>query len=439
MGSNKSEVFIVKTTLKDIVYSFIQSIDLFNFLLKNHHRRVAVIAGYIGKVYGLSDEEMSRLVLSAALHDIGALSVEERDQLVHIDIENPHPHAKLGSYMLDSFEPFKELSKVIFYHHWSYMDHDKYIEDIGVVPIESYIIHLADRIDILIDQNRPILDQVDQIVNEILVRKNTLFHPIICDVFSKISLDKNFWLAIDNKSMHDILTEVSHSSLNLDLNLNLLEDFAFTVSKIIDCRSKFTVSHSFGVSAAAYEIAVCSGKDEEICRKLRVAGLLHDIGKLGVDVALIEKNGPLSNEERTHVESHAHFTRVILGETSGFSDIVNWASHHHENHMGVGYPDRYQDGDITEEMDILAYADILTALLEDRPYRGGMSIEKAMRILNEEFKEKHGAKILSVIEKNRESIYGTCKEAIRDGETRYDIYQMLATKYTEEFERITVH
>lgn len=429
----------MNTTLRDIVYSFIQSIDLFNYLLKNHHRRVAIIAWHIGKTYGLDSEQMSRLILSAAMHDIGALSVEERDELIKMDIDNPHPHAKLGAYMLDSFEPFKDISKIVFYHHWSFSDHNQYIQELGPVPIESYIIHLADRIDILIDSEESIMMQTEHIIQEIEKRNQSLFHPDVCKSFKAVASTHRFWMDIENKSMQELLNEVPHKNLNLTLNLDLLEDFAFTVSKIIDCRSKFTVSHSFGVSAAAYQIAVCANKDEETCRKLRVAGLLHDIGKIGVDVSLIEKEGPLTAEERIHVESHAYYTSVILGATEGVSDIASWASHHHENHKGGGYPDHYERNEITEEMDILSYADVFTALLEDRPYRSGLELERIIGILQDEFEEKHGTHILDVIKSNSKEIYSSCKEAIRDGAMRYDVYEMMSNKYANEYSGMTSH
>lgn len=81
------------------------------------------------------------------------MTVEERDKLIRMDIENPHPHARLGSYMLSPFEPFKPLSKIVFYHHWAYENDSEYLPELGPVPIESYIIHLADRMDISINQS----------------------------------------------------------------------------------------------------------------------------------------------------------------------------------------------------------------------------------------------------------------------------------------------
>lgn len=117
--------------------------------LKNHHRRVAIISYHIGKAYGLSEERLNNLVIAAALHDIGALTVSERDELIKMDVENPQPHARLGSYMLDSFAPFHEISRILYYHHWSYNRDDQWVVTKGKVPVESYILHVADRIDIL--------------------------------------------------------------------------------------------------------------------------------------------------------------------------------------------------------------------------------------------------------------------------------------------------
>ena len=101
------------TTLKSLIMSFTKSVDLYNFLLKNHHRRTAITAYQMGKAYGLNEEKLSDLVIAAALHDIGALTVSERDELIKMDVENPQPHASLGSYMLDSFEPFHKISKIL--------------------------------------------------------------------------------------------------------------------------------------------------------------------------------------------------------------------------------------------------------------------------------------------------------------------------------------
>ena len=289
--------------------SFTKSVDLYNYLLKNHHRRVAVISFHIGKANGLNEEQLSNLVITAALHDIGALTVSERD---------------------------------------------------------------------------------------------------------------------------DVMEKTISKSLTVELDMNLLEQFAYTIFKIIDCRSSFTISHSFYVSAVAYKIAEILNYSEEKKRELRVAGLLHDIGKIAIPSELIEKNGKLTPAERTNVQAHAYYADVILKDLDRLDGITNWAAHHHENHDGSGYPENLTSKNISEEMDILAYADIYTALSEDRPYRVGLSQEEISVILKEQLKEKHGKKTYHIIIDHLPAIDEVCKSAIRDGINRFEIYEEVARKYEAE-------
>ncbi len=102
----------MKTTLREIIISFCTAVDLYNYLLKNHHRRTAIAAYQIGKAAGLEPREISNLVISAAIHDIGAVTVQERDDLVHMDVENPHPHCEMGSYMLEVSRRLKRFPKL---------------------------------------------------------------------------------------------------------------------------------------------------------------------------------------------------------------------------------------------------------------------------------------------------------------------------------------
>ena len=419
---------IMKTTLKDVIISFVQSIDLYNYLLKDHHRRTAIITWHLSKALGLDDEAISSAVLTAAVHDIGALSVDEKNQLIVMDVADPHPHARLGAYMVGSFDPFSHISQIMFYHHWPYEFNDRFIDDIGPVPLESYVLHVADRIDILINRDLPMIHQKDEITERICSLKGSLFHPDVVDAFKKVAINNNFWLDIDRLSMDELL---SHTvcEMTIDINLDILEQLAFTFSKIIDYRSKFTAAHSFGVSEVAYKIASIMDYSEEKCRKLRVAGLLHDIGKIGVSYDLIERHGSLTNREKEQVQAHAYYTDLILRNIESLEDISQWASHHHESHDGSGYPHKYTESEITEEMDILAYADIFTALVEDRPYRQGLSINRVLSILRGSFIKKHGATILAVIENNAQPLQQTCRLAINDGLSRYNIFLSLSDKY----------
>ncbi|WP_320034498.1 HD domain-containing protein [Halarcobacter sp.] len=111
-----------KLTLKELAIPMIKAIDSFNYLLKSHHRKVAVISYNLAKELNLKEEEILELVIAASLHDIGALSVRERDMLVQEDVVNPEPHCIVGHCMLSSFEAFNNIAQIIKHHHIKYED-----------------------------------------------------------------------------------------------------------------------------------------------------------------------------------------------------------------------------------------------------------------------------------------------------------------------------
>ena len=117
------------------------------------------------------------------------------------------------------------------------------------------------------------------------------------------------------------------------------------------------------------------------CRKIEIAGYLHDIGKVYIPLAILEKQGELNDKELLQVREHSYMTGEILSAFSELGDIVNWAANHHEKLDGSGYP-LHLSGDYLQLADrIIAIADIFTALTEDRPYRPGMSRQQALRLI----------------------------------------------------------
>ncbi len=198
-----------------------------------------------------------------------------------------------------------------------------------------------------------------------------------------------------------------------------IRQFAQMVSRIVDFRSKFTAAHSQTVSRLALFIGGALGLNEDECFKLSIAGLFHDIGKIGIDTAYIEKKGPLTEEEYNQVKLHSYYTGQILNELASadwFSDIVIWSREHHERLDGQGYPLSLSGDDIPLGARIIAYADVLSALMEDRPYRKGLNVDMTLEIIATKFAQIIDPEIFSVLQQYKveiDHIINNCHQETR--------------------------
>jgi HD-GYP domain-containing protein (c-di-GMP phosphodiesterase class II) len=151
-----------------------------------------------------------------------------------------------------------------------------------------------------------------------------------------------------------------------------LDGVARAFADIIDAKSPFTFGHSMRVATTARLVAKKCGLDAIEQRRIYRAGLLHDIGKLGVSNLILDKDGPLTDEEREKVEQHPRYTLDILERVSAFRGFARTAALHHEKLDGGGYPFGYGGDELDLPARILVVSDIYDALSSDRPYRKGM-------------------------------------------------------------------
>jgi HD-GYP domain-containing protein (c-di-GMP phosphodiesterase class II) len=163
-----------------------------------------------------------------------------------------------------------------------------------------------------------------------------------------------------------------------------VDEICNAFAEIIDAKSDVTSSHSSRVTDYALEIGKQFNFDKDRLSTLRRASLLHDIGKLGVSNAILDKPDRLTNEEFESVKEHPKFSYQILARVQGFERIAEIASAHHEKLNGFGYWRGLSGAEIDLDMRILAVADIFDALSAERPYRGAMPMEKVWKILDEE-------------------------------------------------------
>jgi HD-GYP domain-containing protein (c-di-GMP phosphodiesterase class II) len=131
--------------------------------------------------------------------------------------------------------------------------------------------------------------------------------------------------------------------------------------------------------------------------RLTRAGLLHDLGKVGISNRVLDKSGPLDASERSAVERHPVFTWEILRRVGAFADFARSAASHHEKLDGSGYPWRLGGDDLDASARILVVADIYEALTATRPYRGGLGPDAALAIMEKDRGTRLDARVLDAL------------------------------------------
>lgn len=151
-----------------------------------------------------------------------------------------------------------------------------------------------------------------------------------------------------------------------------------SLAAAVDAKDRYTCGHSERVAAYAQEIAEAMHADQGTLDTLRIAGLLHDLGKIGVPDAVLNKPGSLTREERTSIQQHPSLGNNILKRAPHLDQIIPAVLSHHERWDGAGYPNGLTGEQIPMMARIMAVADAFDAMTSDRPYRKAMTVEAAL-------------------------------------------------------------
>ena len=401
-------------TLFNLVSALSQAMDMVSPLVVDHHKRTTWFAVCLAEELGLGGKEINEIVFAALLHDVGAFSLQERLDTLNFEFENPHYHACLGYNLLKEFELFSPQAKIILAHHtWWKPEHD---DDIGgeQVPIASHVIHLADRVAILLSQNENHMGRIRNILDPVWDRKGTVFMPDIVGCLSRLAHKEEFWSGAFNPGLEDKLRMKIDPGF-LETGAVDLLPLARVFSKIIDYRSHFTATHSAGVAAVSEILARYLGFSENNCKTIKVAGYLHDLGKIAIPTEILEKSEQLDSGEYHRVQDHVLYTKKLLERIPELGHGIRWASEHHERLDGSGYPEHSAGSDIAFGSRVVAMADIFAAVTEDRPYRKGLSRNKALSLLNRLTKEGYlDSEIFQMVEDNFDELSKVRTVAQRD-------------------------
>ena len=394
-----------------------RALDLVKPQLAGHHLGVAWIADALSHSLSLPQTLRWQVFVAAMLHDVGTipLKVNADDLLFE---RKTWLHARAGWALLSHCASLAPIASLVLFHHtpWSKL------RDCDEALFPANIIHLADRMELLLrSENLP----PSTLERRFAGGSGKLFRLSYVEALHAAFFSENRELHLPSAQEMESALRVRYAHMILDQDK--LNSFCFLFSLLTDFLSPFTATHTAGVAHTAcilyrrHQQRTTGRIDAEENHKVFVAGLLHDIGKLGVPCALLEKEGALDHDEFTQIKRHAELSLQLLDNIPGFEDIRLWGALHHERLSGKGYPLGLTGDQLSLPSRIMAEADIFTALMEDRPYRKGMPLAKAFDILQTMKDNDHlDGNILATLRGEAERINKVRIAAQRRARRRFD-------------------
>ncbi|MBO0748805.1 MAG: HD domain-containing protein [Porphyrobacter sp.] len=217
-------------------------------------------------------------------------------------------------------------------------------------------------------------------VEEVVRRARTWLDPELVRAFVRLADNSSFWAQLESTAI-DIRVAAMAGEEAEDVDDDYLDAIVAAFGKVADAKSAYTAGHSARVADLAERLGERLGVLPTRLRRLRRAATLHDIGKLGVSNAILDKPGKLGDAEWAQVRQHASHTQAILGRIAALAELAPIAAAHHERLDGKGYPLRLDAAAIARETRIVALCDCFDALTSARPWRPAMPVDEALTVM----------------------------------------------------------
>jgi len=244
------------------------------------------------------------------------------------------------------------------------------------IPLAARIALLAQVVDVF-----HMAGGADAALAEVRARSGRWFDPALVRAFEQVAQDAAFWSVLAGRDVERAVLALEPASCTVELDDDYLDDIADAFGEVVDAKSPYTAGHSERVAHYTERVACDLGMGAERRRWLYRAARLHDVGKLGVSNAILDKPGPLDAQEWDAVKLHASYTEQILGRIAAFSELSRVSAAHHEKLDGTGYPRGLRAAEIPLETRIITVADIFDAITAPRPYRAAIPVPEALEIM----------------------------------------------------------
>jgi HD-GYP domain-containing protein (c-di-GMP phosphodiesterase class II) len=302
--------------------------------------------------------------------------------VTELDWHNAQIHCIRGEMLLQKVSMYCDYAPAIFYHHTHWNAFPNTVDN--DTRNNANLIYITDRVDALrVQLGDSTIDEKNAIRQTIEKYASTLFSQEFVEAFLAISTSDSFWFYMEPEALDGYFMEWIEQGESTTYPFCTIKEIAQMFADIVDAKSTFTSEHTCGVAKLARFIAQLYPLQEDEQETVELAAFFHDLGKLRVADAILHKNGALNVDERTQMNRHGFDSNIILRKINGFQTIARIASMHHETLDGQGYPYQLSGDQIPIEARILTIADIFQALVQNRPYRLGLTPQEAYEILSE--------------------------------------------------------
>lgn len=238
---------------------------------------------------------------------------------------------------------------------------DEVVEEIRKFNKDLYILLLTGHKDLA-----PPLETIKRLEIQGYCEKSDKFDQLLLLIESGIkSIEQMNTIKTINKQLHDKNEELERAYL----------DTIGILRQTVEAKDPYTRGHSDRVSEYSVLIGKKLGLDEKTLHILKIGGLFHDIGKIGIPDSILLKESKLSDEEYSQIKNHPMIGVHMLGDAAIFTDILPIVKHHHERYDGRGYPSQLVGDDIPYVARIDAVADTFDAMTSKRSYRDSLPID----------------------------------------------------------------
>ncbi|MBI5555469.1 MAG: HD domain-containing protein [Elusimicrobia bacterium] len=370
--------------------SFSQIINALSQIIawENHQRifhawRVAVLATEVARK--ITPEDTSQVFYASLLYDVGTVSIDETSlKKLSLDQQRTHPvileHPVKGSKIVQEIPGLEQAAEIIMDHHERWdgngYPHRKRDDEIN---FGAQCLRIAEAYDFYLQDN-PQLDY-DQTMKQLGEQKNKEFCASVYEAFGEVLAHNQYCREINrDECLEEVIMELQQElpPLQFQSKSDVIGVTLRVFARVIDAKHRYTSGHSQRVSQYSILLVEALHLDHDEVSRIKWASLLHDAGKVAIPQYILNKPGPLSEEEYDLVKRHPEITAEIIKYIDIFKNLVAVVRHHHEHFNGQGYPDKLETEQIPYLARVITLADAFDAMTSPRPYQRMKTIQEAL-------------------------------------------------------------